>query len=86
MNTNKNKRIYTNYNFFPCIRRLSNHRLYVRIKDIVDDYIKEGYKLSPISFDEIRQRDNYEDKNVNAWNERKSWKRNSKRKHQWKNK
>lgn len=67
---------------FPCIRKKSHYRKALRQKDIVDDY-KKDYKIKGISSNYVCELDPYQDDKAMAWNERRSWKRNSKKKKQW---
>lgn len=69
------------YNF-PCFRKKSHYRKALRQKDIVDDY-KKDYKIKSISSNYVCELDPYQDDKAMAWNERRSWKRNSKKKKQW---
>ena len=63
----------------PCIRRKSNYRQCLRFNDICKEFKVKG--ISPKKLNELNP---YNDDQAMAWNERKNWKRNSKRKHQWK--
>lgn len=92
MTTKKKKGLYIyqqtfcngdwHYYNFPCIRSKSHFRLYLKEKDKVD-YYKKDYKIKGISFKTVIQLDPYQDDKVGAWNERKSWKRNSRKRKQW---
>ena len=88
MNKDKIKWLYqTEYDEFfdmdfyniPCIRRKSNYRQSLRLNEICKEFNIKG-----ISSKKVRELDPYMDDQAMAWGERKNWKRNSKRKHQWK--
>lgn len=64
---------------FPCIRRKSGFKRLLKHNDTCKEF---GIKGCPI--EDTDYLDPYQDERAMAWNERKSWKRNSKRKHQWK--
>lgn len=66
---------------FPCIRRKSGFKRLLKQNDICKEFGVKGYPIKDTEY-----LDPYQDENVKSWSERKSWKRNSKRKHQWKNK
>ena len=70
------------YYNIPIVRSKSRYRCYLRIQAVIKDY--NDYKLKQYSKTELKLRDDWEDTKVCAWKERESWKRNSKRKHQWK--
>ena len=67
----------------PFCRRKSGYRSLLRARARLNEY-KNEYKIKSRSEDWIKERDPYEDKFVQVWSERKSWKRNSSRRHQWK--
>lgn len=77
------RKMETYYNL-PWLRSPSNHRFTLRLKDLTDDLRKDGYNLKHITKEEIRRLNSWEDIHVSAFSERRSWKRNSKRRHQWK--
>jgi hypothetical protein len=66
---------------FPCIRRKSGFKRLLKQNDVCKEFGVKGYPIKDTEY-----LDPYQDENVKSWSERKSWKRNSKRKHQWKNK
>ena len=68
---------------FPCCREKSGYRNLLQIKEKINDYRKD-YKLKLYHSNWLWERNPYNDTLAQAWLERKSWKRNSKRKHQWK--
>ena len=67
---------------FPFCRRKSGYRRLLRIQSRLKEYFQE-YKIKLYASDKLKERDPYEDRFAQAWLERKSWKRNSSRKHQW---
>ncbi len=68
---------------FPIIRRKSRHRAYLRIQAALT-YDWGDFKLKNYTNKSVSLRDPYEDTRSSAWGERKSWKRNSVRKKQYK--
>lgn len=66
---------------FPCIHHKKGFKQSVIFNDICKEFGVKGY-----SKEYINELDPWNDDNAMAWNERKSWKRNSKRPHQWKEK
>lgn len=65
---------------FPCFRSPKYLRQYLKQKQICkEEHIKCRY-----NHEFLLDRDRRSDIYVSAWFEKKSWKRNSKRKHQWK--
>ena len=67
----------------PFCRGKSGYRNLLRTRAKLKEY-KNEYKIKFRSMDWIRERDPYEDRFVQVWSERKCWKRNSKRKRQFK--
>lgn len=67
----------------PFCRRKSGYKNLLRARAKVKEYEKD-YKIKFRSSKWIKERDPYEDSFAQAWLERKNWKRNSSRKHQWK--
>lgn len=76
------KKIESYYNL-PCFRSPRNHKCIMRLKIYIDE-LSDEYKIKRIPEQIIRNYDSYEDIHVSAYADRKSWKRNSKRSHQWK--
>ena len=70
------------YYNIPTFRSKSGYRNYLRTQATIEDY--SDYRLKKYSKESMSLRDDYEDTAVAAYSERKSWKRNSKRRHQWK--
>jgi hypothetical protein len=70
------------YYNMPVVRSKSGYRNYLRTQATIEDY--SDYRLKKYSKESMSLRDDYEDTAVAAYSERKSWKRNSKRRHQWK--
>lgn len=66
---------------FPYIRKKSNFKKIQQLNCICKEFGVKGY-----SNEYILKLNPYNDDKAMAWNEKKSWKRNSKRKHQWKEK
>lgn len=64
---------------FPCNRHKRGFKKIQQFNDICKEFGVKGY-----SNEYYRELDPWNDDNAMAWNEKKSWKRNSKRKHQWK--
>lgn len=76
------KKWETYYNL-PWLRSPKNHKYLLRTKVYIDELNKE-YKIKRIPEQIMRNYDSWEDIHVSAYADRKSWKRNSKRSHQWK--
>lgn len=76
------KQIETYYNI-PYFRSPKNYKCIMKIMAYIDELSQE-YKIKRISKEILRNYDAFEDIRVAAHDERKSWKRNSKRKHQYK--
>lgn len=69
----------------PYHRKPKNFKYMLKLKDTIKYLNKEdGIIIKRITNKELKNYDNYEDIPVSAYSERKSWKRNSKRKHQYK--
>lgn len=69
------------YNLLPYFRHKKNYAFLLRHNATCKEF---GVK--PMPLETILQYDAWQDDSVVAYNERKSWKRNSKRPHQWKEK
>ena len=70
---------------FNCFRSPKGYHSYIRQKQICKEYRKEGYHIEDrYDNDFLSSRDPYSDIYISAWYEKECWKRNSKRKHQYK--
>lgn len=63
---------------FPFIRRKNGYKKLQQFNVTCKEFGVKGY-----SSKKVEELNPYNDDRAMAWNERKSWKRNSKRKHQW---
>lgn len=74
-------RYYTSRDNMPFYRRKSNYKKLMKFNVTCKEFGIKG-----ISKETLQRYDSWEDDPVSSYGERKSWKRNSKRKHQWKDK
>lgn len=73
---------YSNFNAF---RKPKGYHSYLRQKQICKEYWEDGYRVKQkFDSDFLAQRDPHSDIYISAWYEKKCWKRNSRRKHQYK--
>ena len=80
---NSNKE-YEFWNFNIC-RRLRGYKKYARLAFDCRKLLKKGIKIKQLPKQNVSLYDSWDnEKLASAWNERRNWKRNSKRKHQWK--
>lgn len=70
---------------FNCFRSPKGYHSYLRQKQICKEYWDEGYRIKQkFDGDFLSLRDSRSDIYNSAWYEKKCWKRNSRRKHQYK--
>lgn len=80
---NSNKE-YELWNFNIC-RGLCGYKKYTLIALNCKNLLKQGIKVKQLYKQKVSEYDPWiNEKTASAWKERKNWKRNSKRKHQWK--
>lgn len=68
----------------PWLRSPSNYKWLLRAVDSISSLNRDGYKIKPIKKEILRNYNSWEEIRVSAYSERRSWKRNSKNKRQWK--
>lgn len=68
--------------WFPCIRHPKGFKRLLIIKYVVDSDYK-GIKIKRISGKKAHMLDPWNDYQVTSWNERKSWKRKTKKRKQY---